>query len=495
MVDFSQLWTSLDWIIVILYFIGVVGVGMLMHKKASKNFKSFFVAGRRLTIPVIIGVAAAGWYDSWTFVGLSECGATMGICILLINVVPSAILRLPLAIWIGPFTRDKIPDYVVTMPDLVEYLFDRKTKLLSTITPMAEVLYCAALLFVIGDVLHLVSGVSIIVTMIIAGLGVILYTTMAGLWALAVTDLIQFAIMTVAAGALGIGILVEFGGVEPIWTTIAETNPERLTLTGGLPISEMIGWGMGGIAMYTSAQSYQRFGAAKGGADIRAAYTIMMFIGVAMCAMMVLTGMAVSVAYPDLYEDNYSMAYWGTVFSILPPGVRGLLVAAIFAAVMSTISADLLVAAGVLVNDIIKGFFNKNMTDKGAIKGTRIGIVGFGIFVIIGTIFWSDGIARAWYYIGGFMVAVFFVPIVAGLFYKKKTRKAGFVSVSLSMILYFTWEFALGVPFGLQTNALVWAFSAVVFFIACNVTYKSENGEGRLEKNEGGRINDGTNEN
>ena len=75
---------------------------------------------------------------------------------------------------------------------------------------------------------------------------------------------------------------------------------ERLTLTGGLPISEMIGWGMGGIAMYTSAQSYQRFGAAKGGADIRAAYTIMMFIGVAMCAMMVLTGMAVSVAYPDL---------------------------------------------------------------------------------------------------------------------------------------------------------------------------------------------------
>ena len=60
------------------------------------------------------------------------------------------------------------------------------------------------------------------------------------------------------------------------------------------------------------------------------------------------------------------------------------------------------------------------MTDEGAVKGTRIGIVILGLFVIVGTIFWADGIAKAWYYIGGFMVAVFLVPIVGGLFYKKR---------------------------------------------------------------------------
>ena len=474
MLDFSQLWTAIDWIVVIVYFVGVVGVGLFMHRKASKSFKSFFVAGRRLTIPVIIGVAAAGWYDSWTIVGLSECGATMGICILLINVIPAAILRLPLALWIVPFTRDKVPDYVVTMPDLIEYLFDKKTKYISAVVPIAEVLYCAALLFVIGDVLHLVSGVNIIITMIIAGIGIILYTTMAGLWALAVTDLIQFAVMTVAAGVLGVGILTEFGGLDPIWSAIAETHPERLTLTGGLPVSEMISWGMGGIAMYTSAQSYQRFGAAKGGADIRAAYTIMMFIGVIFCSIMVLAGMATSVMHPDLYETSWSSAFWGTVFGILPPGMRGLFVAAVIAAVMSTISADLLVAAGVLVNDVIKPLFVKNMTDEGAVKGTRIGIVILGLFVIVGTIFWADGIAKAWYYIGGFMVAVFLVPIVGGLFYKKKTRIAGFLTVSICIVLYFVWEFALGVPFGIQTNPLVWGVSAVLFFLICNITYRPE---------------------
>ena len=70
MIDFKELWGAPDWIVLVLYFIGVMSVGFIMHRKASKNFKSFFVASRRLTIPVLIGVAAAGWRTgkhSWYF--------------------------------------------------------------------------------------------------------------------------------------------------------------------------------------------------------------------------------------------------------------------------------------------------------------------------------------------------------------------------------------------------------------------------------------------
>ena len=84
MIDFSSLWGGVDWAILVVYFIAVLGVGFLMHKRASTSFKSFFVASRRLTIPVLIGVAMAGWYDSWTIVGLAECGWTMGISIIFI---------------------------------------------------------------------------------------------------------------------------------------------------------------------------------------------------------------------------------------------------------------------------------------------------------------------------------------------------------------------------------------------------------------------------
>ena len=151
MINFKDLWGTCDWIVLFIYFVGVLSVGFAMHRKASKDFKCFFVASRKLTIPVLIGTAAASWYDSWTIVGLAECGATIGISIILVYVVPSTILRLPLALWIGPMTRTKIPDWVVTLPDLFKYYYNKPTGLLSAICPMSSQLYCCALRFAVYD--------------------------------------------------------------------------------------------------------------------------------------------------------------------------------------------------------------------------------------------------------------------------------------------------------------------------------------------------------
>ena len=280
MIDFKELWGAPDWIVLVLYFIGVMSVGFIMHRKASKNFKSFFVASRRLTIPVLIGVAAAGWYDSWTIVGLGELGSTVGISIVLFYVIPSGILRLTLALWIGPITRDKIPDYVVTLPDLIRYFYNKTAGVLASIVPMASILYCCALLFAVGEVLNLVSGAPIWLTMIISGFAIILYTAMAGMWGLAVTDLIQFMVMTVSAGAVLLGIYHEFNGIDALYSAVMASDPEKLSLTGNLTAAEAFGHVIAAAALYVNAQSYQRFGAAKSGGDIKVAYSLLLVIGV-----------------------------------------------------------------------------------------------------------------------------------------------------------------------------------------------------------------------
>ena len=179
MVDFKELWGVFDWAVLALYFIGVMSVGFVMHRKASKNFKSFFVASRRLTIPVLIGVAGAAWYDSWTIVGLGELGSTLGISIILFYVVPGAVLRLPLALWIGPITREKLPDWVITLPDMIKFFYNKTSGVLSSIVPMASILYCCALLFAAGDVLHMVSGMPIWLAMVIGGFAIIILIIMA----------------------------------------------------------------------------------------------------------------------------------------------------------------------------------------------------------------------------------------------------------------------------------------------------------------------------
>lgn len=470
MIDFSELWSVVDWLVIILYFSGVITIGFVMKKRASKNMKSFFVASRRLTIPVLIGVAAAGWYDSWTIVGLAECGWTMGISIMFIYVIPTGVLRLPLALWLGPKVRDRIPDWVVTMPDLFEYLYSKKTKLIVAISMLTPILYESALLTAGGQVIHYVTGINIWVAMIILGTIVVLYTSLSGMWGLAVTDLIQFAVMTVAAGMLCWGILNTYGGLGEIYDKIAAVDPVLLKPMGHNSFLDAFGWIISAAALYANSQSYQRFGSSKSGADIKVSYTLMLFFGMIFSGTMVLAGMCASVTFADAAAP--SEGFWALVFTVLPVGFRGLFVAALLAAVMSTVSADFLIVATVIIQDIYRSFINKNFPETKTLFGTKVVIWFLGAAIIGATYFWQDGIDKAYYYIGGFQVAAFFIPLLLGLTYKKRTPQAGFLSVLCTVIFYFVWQFLLQTPFAIPTNVAAWVFSIVLYLLVCQITYR-----------------------
>lgn len=76
------------------------------------------------------------------------------------------------------------------------------------------------------------------------------------------------------------------------------------------------------------------------------AYSLMLVIGLVFSTAMVVAGLASSVIHPD--AGTFSEGYWATIFEVLPAGARGLFVAALIAAVMSTVSADMLITGGIL---------------------------------------------------------------------------------------------------------------------------------------------------
>ncbi len=312
---------------------------------------------------VLVGVAAAGGMihgQLWT----GECGWKMGISIIFIYVVPTGILRLPLALW-SAMTRDKVPDYVVTLPD-ISVFYNKPQGCWPALCRWLR-FSIAALCYRGRDVLNLVSGIPIWLAMAIAGGVIIVYTALAGLWGLAVTDLIQFAVMTVSAGALLLGIMNETGGLAPVYEAIAARDPNLITPMGNLTILSAVGWIISAAALYVNAQSYQRFGAAKSGGDIKVAYSLMLSIGILFSMVMVFSGMAASVLHPN--APTISQGFWATVFTVLPPGARGLFVAALIAAVMSTVSADILITGGILIKDIYKDVFKPDLSDRSVIKG------------------------------------------------------------------------------------------------------------------------------
>lgn len=474
MVNFAELWSAIDWLIIVLYFVAIISIGLVMRRRASKNMKSFFVASRRLTIPVLIGVGAASWYDSWTIVGLAECGTTMGICIIFIYIIPTAILRLPLAVWIGPIVRNKIPDWVLTMPDLMAYMYDKRTKLVMAIGMLPPMLYESALLTAGGQVIAYVTGMNMWVAFAVLGVIIIFYTSLSGLWGLAVTDMLQFVVMSVSAGVLCFGLYAHFGGFSSLFDQVGAINPDFLTVTGGNNFIAILGWVISALAMYANSQCYQRFGSSREGGDIKVAYTCIMLFGLLFSVVMVFAGMAALVLFPEAAAEAPSEAFWATVFTTLPIGLRGFFVAALLSAVMSTVSADYLITGAVVMHDIIKSFIKPNMTDRQEVFGTRVVIWIMGIFIIIGTLFFADGISKAYYYCGGFQVAAFFIPLMLGLFYKKKTAAAGFWSLLLTIPAYAIWAFVLGAPYGIPANLACIIFSAIVYIVVAKVTYKDD---------------------
>ena len=474
MVDIQSLWSGLDSALIFIYFVGIVAVGIFMRKKASTSMKSFFVAGRRLTIPILIGVGAASWEDSWSIVGAAECGTTMGICILFFYLIPTTLIKLPLAMWIGPRVREKFPDWVVTLPDLMVYLYDNKTKVVVALAMMPQIFYDSALLTAGGQVLSYVTGINMWLCFIGLGLICIIYTSLSGMWGLAFTDMIQFVIMTVSAGILTLGLYTYFGGFGSIFRQAEAINPDLVTVFGGNGPVAVAGWLVSAAALYANAQSYQRFGSAREAADIKVAYTFIVLFGQFFMTISVFAGLAALVRFPELAAESPSQAFWAIVFTTLPVGLRGLYVASLLAAVMSTVSADYLVCGAVVSHDIVKGFIKKNMTDKGDILGSKISIWVLGIIVIFCTYFWEDGIQKAWYYVGGFQTAAFIVPMLFGLYYKKRTAIGGFVSLTSTIVMYLIWEFILGCPMDIPSSLICFVFNTVVYLAVCNLTYNKQ---------------------
>ena len=236
-----------------------------------------------------------------------------------------------------------------------------------------------------------------------------------------------------------------------------------------MSFSEFFAWTISALAMYANSQSYQRFGASNQVEYCGFIFSYAWIRGLFSCVM-VFAGMGSVLAFPE--AASHAEGFWAFVFTILPIGLRGLFVTALLAAVMSTVSADYLIASTVIMTNIIKDFLVPSITDRQSVIGTKILLWVLGGLTVVGTMFFQEGIDKAYYYVGGFQVAVFFVPLIIGLFYKKRTPAAGFWSLLCSAIFYAIWQFVLNIPFGIPSNVATLVFSFILYMAICNVTYK-----------------------
>lgn len=430
---------TIDALVFLLYFVAVIVIGLVTYKRVKKD-TDYALAGRSLGWSVTIGTLVATMIGSSAAMGKSGTAYQYGV----------GILWLPIAIFVGYlifslFIAQRLRQANVwTVPDLLEKRFGLTVRRLSAIVLVIAVISIfGAQLIAMGIVFKLAGeplGISYQVAVLVAGVIIVFYTTLGGLYAVAFTDLLQFAIMIPVLTIL-LPILVFGSGEVSLSTMTAQLEPRMFNMFTGIPFTLILGLLFTYIPGVIIDQSiWQRVASAKDDKVARWGPVISGAIYFLFSIVVILMGIAGAVVFPNLLnvEANADAILPMMLARFLPQGLTGLGLTALFAVAMSTASACLLVSAVIVAKDIVPMFTKKEISGPEELRISRIATMVIGLLGVLfalkfSGIFWIMLIAY------GIFVGGLFFPIIFSMFWEKATKTAALVSIigsSIVMVLF-----------------------------------------------------------
>ena len=401
----------------------------LLFRGKNENSEDYFLGGRNFIWPLIGFSLVATNVSGATFVGLAGGAYTQGISIYAYEWMTTVVLVV-FMFFILPFY---LRSQVYTMPEFLSRRYDGRSRLAfsgftvftNVFIDLAVGLYAGAVvlqaifpqysLFVIAVALALLAGV---------------YTSIGGLSSVMVSDTIQCVVILIGGALIFTIALVAAGGWEQA-TAAATERQMSLILPAGdpdLPWPGLFGAFIIGIYAWAVAQvAVQRTLGAKSLDHGRWGLIFCGGMKLFYLFLFIMPGIFALALYPNL--DNPDLAFPTIVFDILPIGIRGLILAALVAAVTSSIDSILNGFSTVLTMDFVKNF--RPQTSEAA-------LVNFGRISTVAALGLACGLAPLIASFGtlyGFIQAVLsyiMPPIVAvfvlGIMWSRITATAAFTT-------------------------------------------------------------------
>ncbi|MBQ0829145.1 sodium:solute symporter [Streptomyces tagetis] len=416
---------AVDYLVIVVYLAGMLAMGWWgMRRARSKS--DFLVAGRRLGPAMYSGTMAAivlGGASTIGGVGLGYkhgiSGAwmvlTIGLGLLALSVFFSArIARLK----------------VYTVSEMLDLRYGGKAGIISGIVMWAYTLMLAVTSTIAyATIFDVLFDVNRTLAIVLGGSIVVAYSTLGGMWSITLTDMVQFVVKTIGVLLLLLPIaVVKAGGFG--------------AMRDQLPASYFDPLGIGGEAIFTYVMIYtfgmligqdiwQRVFTARGDSTAKWGGTVAGTYCLAYAVAGAVIGTAAKVLYPNLASADDAFAT--IVKHELPVGVRGLVLAAALAAVMSTSSGALIACATVANNDIwsrLRGVVRPGAADgdHDEVRGNRAFILAMGLAVIATAIALND-VVEALTVAYNLLVGGLLVPILGGLLWRRGTAQGALAAV------------------------------------------------------------------
>ena len=438
---------QLDIIIFIVYGLVIIAVGnwLARTKGKERNSTDYFFANKSLPWYLVGSSVIAANISAEQFIGMSGSGFAIGLAIATYELVGAVTIIIVAKYFLPVFVEKKI----FTMPQFLSLRYDNRIKTILAIfwislfvfVNLTSILYLGAL------TLKTVFGIKLLYGIIGLAVFSLVYTIVNGLKAIASTDIIQVLILLLgglittyfavnhAGGHKGLieGFITMFAEIpDKFHMIIDKSNPNYFYLPG---IRTIFG-GIWIVGIYYFGANQYMIQKAFGAKSLREAQKGMVFasyLKMILPFVVVIPGIAAFALSADIVKPDE--AYPWILANIVPAGIKGLIFAALIAAIVSSFSAIINSTSTIFTMDLYKPYINPKASEKRLVSVGRIsGVVAMGIAVIVAPLLGS--IDQAFQFIQEYtgmispgVTAIF----VLGMYWKKTTSTAALWGTLLSI--------------------------------------------------------------
>ena len=429
--------TNADWLVCILALAVSIGIGLYMSIRARSGGSSagFFLAGRKLTWPVVGASLFATNIGAEHLVGLSGDSYRYGLCAGTVELTTAICLGFAAAVLLPHYLKNNI----YTIPEFLELRYGSSARtafsglmlVICIMTKTAFTLYAGAL------VLHLLTGWDVMTTVVVVGMVAAAVTIIGGFTLVAYTDAIQAAIMIAGSGVMTIVGLAKVGG----WQGLCAQAPEAVHMAMPYTDANYPFWGIiagaiyGGIFYWGMDQvNVQRMLGAKDLNQARWGAMFATLLKLTPVFIFALPGVIAFALFPGLEPKT---TFVTLLNEFLPSGLRGLLLASLLAALISSLDSVLNSISTLTVRDFVL-HFRPNLGERAQVQIGRLAIVagtilGMGAAYLVYST--PEGLYKYLQTISIYLVMPVTPAIAFGIMSKRVTVKGATWSVLVGAVL------------------------------------------------------------
>lgn len=432
------------------YIVAMVVIGLIAYR-ATTNFSDYILGGRRLGSFVTALSAGASDMSGWLLMGLPGAIYLSGLSEMWIAI------GLIIGAWLNWLlvagrlrVHTEVQHNALTLPDYFSNRFNDQKKILRIVSAFVILIffaiYCASGMVAGARLFESMFDLPYSTALWISAIATISYVFIGGFLAVSWTDTIQAGLMIFALLLTPIVALLTFSDLSQVNLALEAARPEASNLMGNLStvaIISLLAWGLG---YFGQPHILVRFMAADSVKSIPNARRI------GMTWMILCLGGAVAAGYVGIayFQQNPQFANIvnanpETVFMELTkvlfnPWIAGIVLAAILAAVMSTLSCQLLVCSSTLTEDFYKSFIRKTASQKELVWVGRLMVL---LIALLAIVLASNPeskvlglVAYAWAGFG----AAFGPLIILSLFWKRMTLNGALAGMIIGAVTVIVWK-------------------------------------------------------